>query len=783
MYLKKNLVNCLLRVYSEQKISEEKISIYYRKTVRDDWQKLDTTYNKNIQAYHFSMNTDGVYFFKVTCDECEDEEKKINMRVGKTNNLIFRLCKKGKNFIQIGNQKLFAKLEGADKIGICIRPNRFKKDRKKVYGELNALGFKRIGLQPGIDNMIKYEFLRGSIDRSVEDQLKQICSKYNSIELFGLVLNDKDGKTVLVTDKITIKFDLKASQSEIDKILQKHNLEIVKRSVYGVNVFTVKSKSLCISKLFKYSKTKQDEDVVEKIDLDVIYTVELCSIQPNDALFQAQWDYLISNTPGAWWKLKNNISEDNTFGDPTIRIAIVDTGIDVDHPEFSGNLSNGAPKVGTTFDFSEISPDLSASDHSHGTSCASAATGTTNTGEGIAGIAGNCQLLPIRMSSNSRRQAEMFTWLGGFDPKNTEITEISMPREDGSEAHVISNSWRDFSDNINIDLESAFELITNFGRHGRGILLFFAVGNWGILTPSQVSSPFIKNERVIGVGASSLYESGRLEKKTDYSLYDPDIELCAPSGFGDYHNPPEIYRVFAATNSPFSLIQRYSSTISEETASRTDDNVLVLSDDLPGFGGFFDFARGYILLIGSPETSFFRAVKIDRADSHSPNIAYMSEPVPIPPAGTPVVMFSANTPGHFTNTTELTEKGFEGDKSIVVSDPTDFIPGNAVFIGLPGESGAESHAISYTEGTTVHLITNLKNNHFVGKTVNVGPAEYRDNFSGTSYATPICAGVAALILSANPDLTWVEIRQILRDTARKIDVGTIIHPLGSSSFQ
>ncbi|MBH8572692.1 S8 family serine peptidase [Nostocaceae cyanobacterium CENA369] len=48
------------------------------------------------------------------------------------------------------------------------------------------------------------------------------------------------------------------------------------------------------------------------------------------------------------------------------------------------------------------------------------------------------------------------------------------------------------------------------------------------------------------------------------------------------------------------------------------------------------------------------------------------------------------------------------------------------------------------------------------------PGNFTGNFGGTSSATPVVAGVAALVLSANPDLTAQQVKRILQETADKI---------------
>lgn len=56
-------------------------------------------------------------------------------------------------------------------------------------------------------------------------------------------------------------------------------------------------------------------------------------------------------------------------------------------------------------------------------------------------------------------------------------------------------------------------------------------------------------------------------------------------------------------------------------------------------------------------------------------------------------------------------------------------------------------------------------------------SDYRSSFGGTSHASPTVAGAAALILSVRPTLSWVQVRDILRESAVQIDAANA-NPIG-----
>ena len=140
---------------------------------------------------------------------------------------------------------------------------------------------------------------------------------------------------------------------------------------------------------------------------------------------------------------------------------------------------------------------------------------------------------------------------------------------------------------------------------------------------------------------------------------------------------------------------------------------------------------------------------------------------------------SGNLVGHAAAETILLAPASAGDTQLTVANAVNFLNGNRVLVGDPGTPGSEPATITGLPNVAAGTIpvSALLNPHPAGTAVVTGVNDYRNNFGGTSSATPLTAGAAALLLSADPELTFTQARQVLRDTAVKIDSGNT-DPIG-----
>ncbi|MBW6514959.1 MAG: S8 family serine peptidase, partial [Candidatus Syntrophosphaera sp.] len=120
---------------------------------------------------------------------------------------------------------------------------------------------------------------------------------------------------------------------------------------------------------------------------------------PNDSYYAQNWGHnntgqgpggggagFDSNAPEAW-------DQQQVFGSPDIVIAIIDTGVNYNHPDLNDNCVPG-------YDYGS-NDDNPMDSNGHGTQCAGVAAGEANNGIGVAGVAGGCSIMPVKVMNNS----------------------------------------------------------------------------------------------------------------------------------------------------------------------------------------------------------------------------------------------------------------------------------------------------------------------------------------------------------------------------------------------
>ncbi len=119
---------------------------------------------------------------------------------------------------------------------------------------------------------------------------------------------------------------------------------------------------------------------------------------PDDAAYPLQWHYPLIGLPDAW---------DTTTGDPGVVVAVVDTGILANHPDLAGQLVDGYDFVrdpDSARDGDGIDPDPQdpgdsqggGSESFHGTHVSGTVAARGNNQLGVAGVAYNSRIMPIR---------------------------------------------------------------------------------------------------------------------------------------------------------------------------------------------------------------------------------------------------------------------------------------------------------------------------------------------------------------------------------------------------
>jgi parallel beta-helix repeat protein len=270
--------------------------------------------------------------------------------------------------------------------------------------------------------------------------------------------------------------------------------------------------------------------LVEYAEPNYIYKV---FATPSDTQFSSQW---------AHTKLDSETGWDIETGNESTIIAIIDTGVDWNHPDLADNIWNNTDEVSDGndtdgngyvddvrgYDFVDTTSscysgeDCKVEDnnpmdfHGHGTHCSGIAAAVTNNAVGVAGVCWNCKVMALKAG---------FKYTTGDGVLEEEDVAQAIEYAANNSADVISMSFGGTHTQL---IQDAIDY-----AYSQGVVLIAASGNEN--TGSEYSSYPAAYDNVIAVSATTNSDT-----KSSYSNYGYWIDVSAPGGEPTYQSSSAI---------------------------------------------------------------------------------------------------------------------------------------------------------------------------------------------------------------------------------------------------
>jgi serine protease len=306
------------------------------------------------------------------------------------------------------------------------------------------------------------------------------------------------GRPEFVRGELLVGFRPGASDHDIRGIYHAHGLQELERLYHGDLPGSVRRVAVPLQAADAVQQALARNPHVEYAEPNFVATT---SLVPNDPFYSNQWNFQNPHLGGINVESAWNISTGSG-----VVVAVLDTGVAyADHQDSSGTYYAAPDLKGTRFvpgyDFINNDP-YANDDHSHGTHVAGTIAQTTNNSRGVAGIAFDAAVMPVKVLNRD-----------GSGSHSAIANGIKWAADQG--AHVI---------NLSLGATSGSNTLRDAVKYayGKGATIVAAAGNSGV---NGVNYPAAYDAYVIAVSATRY--DGRL---APYSNYGSSIDVAAPGG-------------------------------------------------------------------------------------------------------------------------------------------------------------------------------------------------------------------------------------------------------------
>ena len=228
------------------------------------------------------------------------------------------------------------------------------------------------------------------------------------------------------------------------------------------------------------------------------------------------------NAPEAWGFTTNPVVPPT--GNSTVRVAVIDTGVDVNHPDLTGNL-NLSLATNKIFGDSNYNTNNVTDNYGHGTHVAGIIGAVGNNNTGVVGVNWNVEIVPIKAFDDIDGD-------GVAEAADFDILEAIEYAVNDAEADIINANWGRQPSNDPLDNNDFIymwrDAIINEGADQPPPLFVAAAGNKevDIDVPGNAVYPASYNlDNIISVAATDHNDN-----LSSFSNFGASVDLAAPGG-------------------------------------------------------------------------------------------------------------------------------------------------------------------------------------------------------------------------------------------------------------